>query len=121
MSYKIKSPEYAHLDALRAFELPMSTIALVDNVEKTYETMPLYQFLEANEDGFTPYETLDLISTLLLTGRADFAGGVGQTYTLVLVDLCVNNPDEFEFADVEHDTDLLAGLRDHNPSIAVEA
>ena len=102
---------------LQNFEMGMSTIALIDDIDKTYETMPLYQFFEANPETFTPYETCDLIATLFMTGKTTFAAGTGQTYTIALIDLCDNNPDTFEFTPVEHDVDPLEGMTDKDPFV----
>lgn len=110
MTYKLISTEYAGF-AFQQFEMPMSTIALIDLDQKTYETMALHLFLENNEHTFTPYETLNLISSLFFEGSFDLAIAMGQNYRLVLYDLCVNNQEQFEFANIEHEVDHLAGLQ----------
>ena len=109
MTYKLISTEYAGF-AFQQFEMPMSTVALIDLDAKTYETMALHLFLENNEHTFTPYETLNLISSLFFEGSFDLAIAMGQNYRLVLFDLCVNNQEQFEFASIGHDVDHFEGL-----------
>lgn len=119
MTYKIAADALndRKLDThtLQNFEMGMSTVALIDHVANTYDTMPLYQFFEANPDSFTPYETCDTIASLFMTGRTKVTAGMGDHYELVLVDLCVNNPEEFEFVEVEHDTDPFEGVTRVDP------
>ena len=42
--------------------------------------------------------------------QSDRLAYVEGTFRLVLYDLCVNNQEQFEFADIEHEVDHLAGL-----------
>lgn len=109
MTYKILSSEHQGF-AFHQFEIPMSTIALLDLDAKTYDTMSVCEFLENNEETFTPYETIDLIATIFMGETYDFSPGMGMNYRVVLFDLCVHNPDEFEFVDIEHEVDHFEGF-----------
>lgn len=64
--------------------MTVDLIDLGDNSEPP-QRLTLRAFFEANEDGFSPVETFDLIKDLLESGRARIDGALGMRFDLVRV------------------------------------
>lgn len=112
MTYTISTdynPTNLSVATLQGVDYSMSTILVRDESEKTAETIPLSQFLENNEDTFTPYETLKLIHSLFAGRSYELLADVGSVYTIFLHDICIANIDDFDFVEVTHQIDPLIG------------
>ena len=95
----------------------MSTLAVCDDTNKTYTSLPLSQFLRSNRAGFDAFETFELIATILQGEIYEIKADLGQVYKVFLIDMCRNDPEVFDFVAIEREEDPLEPYRFVEPDL----
>ena len=120
MTFRFSSeynPDNLDAKTLMGIDYAFSTLAVCDETNKTYTSLPLSQFLHSNRAGFDAFETFELIATVLQGEVYEIKAELGQVYKIFLIDVCRNDPEVFDFVAIERDEDPLAPYRFIEPDL----
>ena len=95
----MSNPYNFDLNTIRTLNVACCEIEIHDSKGKLIEPdcTLLHEFFEANEDAFTPVETLHFISDLLKTGVARLETGTFDFVTVHLNGIIAHDSEQWEF------------------------
>lgn len=106
MSYQIHAKNAFNFDAktLQTFNLACMTVYLVDHRLdiNSGESMTFCEFLENNEDTFTPYKAVEIAHDLMRHDFAKIDADMESSLHLYLTGVCSNEGETWDSDSVEY-------------------